>query len=163
MFRLVRLMAACLLVFSPICSGVLLAVPLAASASTPDGMVSGVVVSLSPNDAVNVAGVDYGVEFTTSPTGAMGSGGSVTIGFPAGTGLVNSFFVGDVTTGQVVQENASISGATAVIPTNGLQISGGDKVQVMIGEATNGPAVGTNTLAVSTSSDTGAATGTYTL
>ena len=158
-----RVAVAWTLLIGPACMGLLLAGPQPASAAT-GGSVSSVSVSLAPNDAVNVPGVAYSVKFTTSAAGALDSSGSITVSLPAGTVLVNSFTVEDVTTGQSVDEGAySITGSTAQVATNGLAIAGGDQVLVTLNDVTNGPATGTNTLTVSTSSDTAAATGSFTL
>jgi hypothetical protein len=131
--------------------------------SSAAGPAGDVTVSVSPNDAVNVSGVVYEVGFTTSVTGALGDASSITLAFPDGTGLVNSFVVKDTTSGQSSYEDASITGATAVIPTSGLSIAAGDQVQVTINDVANDSHVGANTVTVSTSSDTDTATGSYTL
>ena len=120
-------------------------------------------VALWPASDIGIPDVTYSVGFTTSPTGALGNFGSITVSLPSGTTMINSFVVQDVTSGQSSDENAAISGTKAVIPTSGVPIATGDQVLVTINDVTNGPHLGTNTVSVSTSSDSGTATGSYKL
>src|SRR5579862_7027959 len=105
-------------------------------------VVGAIAVAVSPNNAVNVPGVTYTVEFTTSSTGALSPSSTITVAAPTGTTLTNSFSVDDVTTGQSSPEGATaINGSTAAIDTNGLTISGGDQVIVTLNNVTNPPTV----------------------
>jgi len=159
--RLAVVMTTC---FSVVAAGVVLGAPQTATASPTGGTVGSVTVTVAPNDAVNVPGMQYQVGFTTSATGALSDSSTITITAPAGTVFFNSVSVEDVTTGQTSDEDADIEGNTAIVPAaENTPIAAGDTVLVTLNNVTNGPHVGTNTMTVATSSDTGQATGTYTM
>src|SRR6202167_5149418 len=157
-----------LLIAAPVLASVLVASGLLpgsppASASSLGGTVGSVSVSGGPGDAVNASGMQYQVGFTTSATGALSGDSLITVTWPAGTAFASTDVnVADVTTGQNIEVDAGVSGS-ALTFNAGLDIAGGDRVLLTIGDVTNGPDTGTNTLTVSTTSDTGTASGHYTL
>lgn len=114
----------------------------------------------SPSSAA-AARTIYTIAFTTSATGGLsGTAQSlITILFPAGTGLgsLSGSTVTDSTNGQQVSSNCQVSGTTVTCPISG-SVSAGDQVSIEIDGVVNPSTPGSQTLRVSTTSDTSAAT-----
>jgi hypothetical protein len=118
-------------------------------------------VTVGPPSAAAGARTTYTVAFSVSATGGLSgaTGGTVTMVFPAGTGVnsLNSTSLVDVTTGkQVGAVLGFVSGTTLTFNVfNGQVISPNDIVNAIAAGATNPATPGTAyTVKVSTSSDT---------
>jgi hypothetical protein len=118
-------------------------------------------VTVGPPSAAAGARTTYTVAFSVSATGGLSgaTGGTVTVVFPAGTGVnsLNSTSLVDVTTGkQVGAVLGFVSGTTLTFNVfNGQVISPNDIVNAIAAGATNPATPGTAyTVKVSTSSDT---------
>jgi hypothetical protein len=123
-------------------------------------------VSLT-SSAAGVPGVTYRVSFTTSSTGGLAGGnGVIMIAAPAGTVIPNrGVDVYDLTTdidlGGTYGPALTNSGASAAWTVGSNGVAGGHEIELTITGVTN-PAVGSDQLSVSTSSDaTPAKTGVY--
>jgi len=119
---------------------------------------SGPAVTVTTSPAAS-ARAGYTVAFTTSATGGLSgvAGSTVTIVFPAGTGLssLTNATLKDTTTGQVVGFANSSSTTTLTFTFFGAVVHPGDAVSADVEGAVN-PATATSadTVTVSTSSDT---------
>ena len=123
--------------------------------TAPQALSDLLAVSLS-SSAAGATGVTYSVGFTTSSTGGLVSGGSVTVVAPSGTVLPNCVSYDDTTTNQQFsgcQQTSSDGGATATYGVNGT-INAGDQVKLTMDNVTNPPAGTGDKLTLSTSSDT---------
>jgi hypothetical protein len=131
----------------------------AVSGAAVDSSVSTPAVTVTTSPAAG-ARAGYTVAFTTSATGGLsGSAGStVTIAFPAGTGLstLSSAALTDTTTGQVVGSAGPSSTTTLTFSFFSLAVvNAGDAVSADVEGAVNpATASSTYTVTVSTSSDT---------
>jgi hypothetical protein len=127
--------------------------------------VSGVSATNSNPSPAAGAPTDYSVAFTTSSSGELSStaGSFITITLPSGTGLgtLTGSSVTDTTSGQEVGSSCSPSGTTMTCQIVSGTISSGDAVLVELNGVTNPNTPGSETLTVSTSSDTTPAAGTY--
>ncbi len=128
----------------------------AQSVSTPQ-------VSISDDDS-GASGITYSVTFKTSSTGALwqSDSGQWHISLPAGSVTSNNGTVTDTTTGQVVGGVGNCTSTTLCGTLNGgVKIAAGDTLQVVATDVTNTPNTGSQSLQVTTSSDTIAASGAF--
>ena len=120
-------------------------------------------VALSSDDS-GTAGVTYSVSFKSSSTGAMwqSDSGEWYIALPAGSEVGSSGQVTDTTTGAEVG-GVGTCGSSTLCGTfdGGVKITAGDTLQVVATNVTNTSITGSQTLTVTTSSDTVAASGTF--
>ncbi len=125
--------------------------------------VSNVTVALSDHDA-SANGTTYSVTFKTSSTGALWSSDNSEwyATFPSGTGVNSSGTVTDTTTDTVVG-GIGTCGTDVLCGTfyGGVKIAAGDTLQVDADDISNTPTTGSQTLQVTTSSDTKAAQGAF--
>ncbi len=124
---------------------------------------SALTVSVS-NDDAGADGVTYAVTFKTSSTGALwqSDNGEWYINLPSGTVVNGSGQVTDTTTGQVVGGIGTCATDTLCGTLyGGVKINAGDTLQVVATDITNTTTTGSQTLKVTTSSDTVAADGAY--
>ncbi len=150
---------------------------------TDAGKVSKPTVSLS-SSAAGANGVTYTIVFTTSSTGAVPAGGSITLVAPSGTiwpdlRTANAYVLTDATTSSGSFTNASsttfgdpgtniynwIDGNRGAAVTIGIPnaIDAGDHLSLVVTSVVN-PAAGSDNLSVSTSTDSESSTsGTYTV
>jgi hypothetical protein len=123
-------------------------------------------VTVSNTVPSNAAGAKtiYTVGFNTSANGPLVSGNQITLVFPAGTGLIGlvGSSVKDVTTNTTVGTCIGGSGTTATCTVNSGSVAALDQVSVTIDGVVN-PATANprEPLQVSTTADTTAVTGTY--
>ena len=141
---------------APVTSSNTFSVVAAQAVSTPK-------VSLSQT-AAGAAGVSYSISFTTSSTGAMNDtdNGEWFVTLPAGssTNAANGQ-VTDLTTGQVVSGIGTCGAGTLCGDINGNPVGPGDVLRVDVQGITNVASVGIQQLAVSTTSDTAEALGSF--
>ena len=128
----------------------------AASVTAPD-------VSLS-SPAAGAGGVTYGIGFSTSSTGAIPPGGSITLEAPGGTdwpAAANAYSLTDVTTptGSFVGAQAVqlVEGGAMAVLTVPNTVAAGDALSLSVSGVTN-PGAGAQTLTVATSTDLQAST-----
>ncbi len=118
--------------------------------------VTGVSVSLS-TPAAGATEVNYIAGFTTSSTGALDlNNGTITLSTSGSTDFTDdcSYALDDVTTNQTTTTcPTGVSGSSVTIETGGINIRGGDTVQVTAVEVANAPSTGSQSFTVSTSSD----------
>jgi hypothetical protein len=132
---------------------------------SPASSVTQPAVTLS-SDAAGATSVDYTVGFTTSATGAIPAGGSITVigppgtTWPGGSGTCGAYVVTDVTTSSGDSTACNFGGLSSDVADDGAAatltlphaVNAGDSVSVAISGVTN-PGAGSQTLDVSTSAD----------
>ncbi len=128
-------------------------------------------VTISPSNESPGAGSNYTISFTTSPTGALGAGSSITVVLAPGSTVPSSSTSYSVTDSGNNSESVSsvapgyFDGSStengAVIYLSAAGITASDGVTVRIAGATNAPTAGPESGTVATSSDATDTTGSY--
>jgi hypothetical protein len=120
--------------------------------------VSNLGVGIAAPSASAGARTDYAVAFTTSPTGGLGAGSTITVTLPAGTSLAS------LSPSRVSDAGLAVGSCTATSSTvatctiaSGSTVHGGDNLFIDLEGATN-PAAGIYHASVATSSDTATVT-----
>src|SRR5205823_729500 len=130
--------------------------PAAAQASSVQSL-SAVTLSSS---AGGIQHVRYSFSFVTSPTGGLGSGGTITVAAPAGTVLPSVAQLHDDSTNTTISRSGTLTNGNATLTINLCctdTINAGDMVTVTLSDVKNA-AAGGHTIDVSTSADTSPAT-----
>ena len=121
------------------------------------GAISALSVLVTPKVA-GASGATYTIEFRTSASGALASGGgTITVTAAPGTKLPNCAVVTDLTAGTDPANlcDGGVAPAASMTLTAASTIGPGDRVQMVFDGATNASQAGTYTLRVSTSTDAG--------
>jgi hypothetical protein len=109
-------------------------------------------LSVTPTSRVAGATTNWTIGFTTSSTGAMAPGGTVTVKLPRGT-TFGSFEGGTIT--DVISDCANSNGTTVTCTLNdGAIVSAGEGLSIVLTDVTNPATAGSATTTVWTSSDT---------
>jgi large repetitive protein len=110
------------------------------------------------------SGVDYTVDLTAGPSGALTSSSTIAIAFPPGTGVsaCSQISLTDLTSDATGTPSSCSTSDSILAFTVPIDAADGDQLQVVLSGMTNTTSTGTQTVAVSTSADD-AGSATYSL